>query len=426
MSGQTDVIGAATEVPDVPLRRNRNFQLLWSGSVFSSLSREMTDLAYPLLILALTGSPASAGAFGGVQLLTSLLVGMPVGEMADRFDRRRLLLVAGACRLAATASVVVALTAGVLTFPHLLAVAVLVGATEPLGGAARMVLIRGVVHPRRLTAALTQDEVRTHGAALSGPPLGGALYAIGAVVPILAAMAGHVLSLLTISLVRAPHARRAGPRSDENDPVLRRMAVGLRVLWQVPALRHATLIATMLNLVGAPLVLIAVVMLEDRGTAPAQIGLTVTAMAVGGLAGAALVQPLQRVLPPGALMLTSGFATALLIALLPAPLGSWWAAVPLCLLGLIGPSVRILVDVLIFRQVPDEQRGRVIAAFMTILGVGSSAGLFGAGLLLDRLSAVHATLVLAGLLTAAMLAALGSRSLRTARWPRDVDAVPGE
>ncbi|MFC6086887.1 MFS transporter [Sphaerisporangium aureirubrum] len=425
MTKPIEVAEETTEVPDAPLRRNRNFQLLWSGSVFSSLSREMTDLAYPLLILALTGSPASAGAFGGVQLLTSLLVGMPVGEMADRFDRRRLLLVANAFRFAATASVVLALTTGVLTFAHLLAVAVVVGATEPLGGAARMVLIRSIVPPRRLTTALTQDEVRTHGAALSGPPLGGALFAIASVVPIVTALVCQALSLLTISLVRPPrHGRRAAPRSDEGDPVLGRMAVGLRVLYQVPTLRHATLIAGMLNLVGAPLVLITVVMLEERGTAPGQIGLTVTAMAIGGLAGAALVQPLQRMLRPGALMLLSGFATALLIAVLPAPLGSWWVAAPLFALGLIGPSIRILVDVLIFRQVPDEKRGRVIAAFMTILGVGSSAGLFGAGLLLDRLSAVHATLVLAGLLIAAMLAALGSRSLRTARWPQDMDAVP--
>lgn len=424
MTEPHDVRKGTTEIPDVPLARNRNFQLLWSGSVFSSLSREMADLVYPLLILALTGSPAATGAFGGVQLLVSLLAGMPVGELADRFDRRRLLLVANACRLAATASVVVALTAGVLTFAHLLVVAALVGATEPLGGAARTVLIRGIVPSRQLTAALTQDEVRTHGAALSGPPLGGALFAVASVAPLLAALACHTLSLLTISLVRPPPgARRTAPRSDEDDPVLRRMAVGLRVLYRMPTLRYATLIATMLNLVGAPVVLITVVMLEDRGAAPGGIGLTITAMAVGGLAGAVLVQPLQRLLRPGVLMLGSGLATALLIALLPAPFGAWWAAVPLFLLGLIGPSVRILVDVLIFRQVPDEQRGRVIAAFMTVLGAGSSAGLFGAGVLLDRLPPVQAALVPAGLLMAAMLAALGSRTLRTAQWPRDLESA---
>ncbi|MDF5753141.1 MFS transporter [Spongiactinospora sp. TRM90649] len=418
MTRPSDV--AEGRVPDAPLIRNRDFQLLWTGSVFSSLSREMTDLAYPLLILSLTGSPAATGAFGGAQLLTSLLVGMPVGELADRFDRRRLLLLAQAVRLAATATVVLALTAGTLTFAHLLTVAVVVGATEPLAGAARMVLVRAVVPSSRLTAALTQDEVRTHGAALSGPPLGGALYAIAAAVPIVTAMACQVLSLLTVSLIRPPSAaRRTGPRSDENDPVLRRMAVGLRVLYRVPTLRYATLTATMLNLAGAPLVLITVVMLEDRGVPSGQIGLTVTAMAAGGLAGAALVGPLQRRLRPGVLMLACGLSTAVLITLLPAPFGSWWAAVPLFLLGLVGPSVRILVDVLIFRQVPDEQRGRVIAAFMTILGVGSSAGLFGAGLLLDRLAATHATLVLGGLLAACMLAAMAARGLRTARWPED-------
>ena len=143
-----------------PLRRNVRFQILWIGSTIGFLGIETADIAYPLAVLALTGSPAEAGLFGVLQTLATLLAGLPAGQVVDRFDRRRILVLAEAVRMLAAASVAMALAQHRLTLVHLLVVAAVLGASLPFGGTARLLLVRAVVPSEQLTAALTQEQVR--------------------------------------------------------------------------------------------------------------------------------------------------------------------------------------------------------------------------------------------------------------------------
>ncbi|MER5883127.1 MFS transporter [Streptomyces sp. NPDC001941] len=419
-----DVSPERDAAPDVPLRRNRGFQLLWTGSVFAFLGKEIAELAYPLVVLAVTGSPGWAGAFGGVQIFTSLLCGVPAGELADRYDRRRLLLCVEALRALATGSVVAAFLLDSVSLAHLLAVAVVVGAAQPLGGSTRMLLVRSLVPPRQLTAALTQEEVRSHAAALTGPPLGGALYAVAQVVPFLVTAFSFTASLVLTLFVRPPvEAPHAPMRADDKEPFVARMTVGLRALWSRPTLRAGTLFAAAMNTVTAPVILTVVVRLREQGMSSTAIGFTTMGLAVGGLAGTVLVAPLHRLLGPGVLMLWLGGTAFVLIGSLAAPWGRWWPTLALFLLGLGGPSMRVLVDILIFRQVPDEQRGRAVAACMTVFGAGASLGVFAAGQLLEHASGAVAVLVLAGVLAAAWCVGLRTRELRRAQWPEEHEAA---
>ncbi|MEU3762751.1 MFS transporter [Streptomyces albogriseolus] len=418
-----DTVQERHAAPKVPLRRNRGFQLLWTGSVFAFLGKEIAELAYPLVVLAATGSPGWAGAFGGVQIFTSLLCGMPAGELADRYDRRRLLLCVEATRALATGSVVAAFVLDGVSLPHLLAVAVVVGAVQPLGGSTRMLLVRSLVPPRQLTAALTQEEVRSHAAAMSGPPLGGALYAVAQVVPFVVTACSFAASLVLTLFVRPPvEAPHSPMRAAEKEPLLTRMTVGLRALWGHPTLRTGMLFAAAMNTVTAPVILSVVVHLREQGLSSTAIGFTTMALAVGGLAGTVLVAPLHKLLAPGVLMLWLGGTAALLIGSLAAPWGRWWPALALFLLGLGGPSMRVLVDILIFRQVSDEQRGRAVAACMTVFGAGASLGVFLAGQLLEHSSAAVTVLVLASVLAAAWCVGLRTRELRRAQWPEEQEA----
>lgn len=402
---------------EVPLRRNRNFQLLWSGSAFAFLGREITDLVYPLVVLAVTGSPAWAGAFGATQMFLSLLAGLPAGKLADTYDRRLLLVIMETVRAAATTSVLIAVLLDTVTLPHLLAVAAVVGAVQPLGGSARMLLVRAVVPPKQLTAALTQEEVRSHAAALGGPSLGGLLYATATVLPFAVTAVSFVVSLGCAMFVRPPARDRQS--IVDKDP---RMLAGLVQLWRVPILRHSTMFAAVLNAVSAPLILVVIVLLSRDGASPVIVGLTVAGLAVGGLAGTLLVRTLHDRLSPGALMLWLGGTAVVLIAALSLPLGPWWLATALFLLGLGGPSMRVLIDILIFRQIPDEQRGRTVTAFMTVLGVGSSLGMITSGLLLEYLSARAAILTLAVVLAIALGISISDRRIRSVQWPNETEA----
>jgi MFS family permease len=193
------------------------------------------------------------------------------------------------------------------------------------------------------------------------------------------------------------------------------------VIWQNVTLRSTVVLVAILNAAGAPLVLIVVVVLREQSTPPWQIGLATSAFALGGLAGAALVRPLHRMLPPGAILLCIGAVEALMFGLLPLPWGPGWVAGVLFLAMLGVPALRVLVDVLIFRQVPSELRGRAIAGVMSLFNLGMPLAVGLTGLLLARLSPRAALLILAAVVAVAVLCAAPSKALRTARWPEPAE-----
>jgi predicted MFS family arabinose efflux permease len=417
------------------LRRNRAFRLIWVGSAFSLLGLEAADVVYPLVVLGLTGSPGWAGLFGAVQLTASVVAGLPVGDLLDRHHPRRLLVAAEGLRLLTTVGVAVALGLHELTLVQLFVAAVVLGLVQPVSGGARMLALRTAVPKEQLTAALTADEVRSGAASLAGPPLGGLLLGVARMLPFVATAAFFLVSTLTAVLLRLPEqqggpAARPGPGSgagsgSASGPAPRywtRMFAGMGAVWQDVTVRGAVLLVAVLNAAGAPLVLVVLVVLRRHGTPAWQMGLVMAALALGGLVGAALVRPLHGLLRPGVLLLGLGVVEAAMFALLTLGRGPGWVAAVLFLSMLPVPALRVLVDVLIFRQVPAELRGRVIAGVMTLFTLGAPAGVALSGLLLQTLSARSALLVLAAVVAAAVLVALRSRTLWAARWPQDDDA----
>src|SRR5881396_1609433 len=83
------------------LRRNRDFMLLQGGQLLSNAGTQSTSIAYPLLVLALTHSPAKAGIVGFARALPAALFTIPGGVAADHWDRRRLMIAADVVRAVA-------------------------------------------------------------------------------------------------------------------------------------------------------------------------------------------------------------------------------------------------------------------------------------------------------------------------------------
>jgi MFS family permease len=424
---------AAGQAPDtdakpalLPLRRNKPFQTLWAGSAASALGISVADVAYPLAILGVTRSPADAGLFAAMQTVGQILSGLPAGHLVDHRSPRMLLIVAETGRALVTGLVVLALIMGWLTLPLLLIAAVLLGAGQPVVSAARLLMIRTVVPKEQLTRAMTQDEVRVNGSELAGPPIGGALYGLNMLahaVPFLFTMVSFLLSLAAGILVRVEPdrspARPGQPAEKDGGKQTAKdggMLAGVKLIWASPILRVTTMLLAAINSLGAGLSLITVVILRDQAVSSTQIGLALGAAAIGGLAGAALIRPLHK-LRPGALMILVASVLVPLLALLAVPFGPWWMAGLLFIAMLGVPSVRVLLDVLILRQAPPAERGRVVSAVMTLLTLGMPAGLALTGLLLQYLSAQTAVLIQAGLLGVAVLIGAIRPEVWQARWP---------
>ncbi|GAA1151498.1 MFS family permease [Kitasatospora gansuensis] len=415
----------AAERHDVPLRRNWRYQAMWSGAAASMLGTMVADTAYPLLLLAMTGSPLLAGAFGAVQFTASLLFGLHGGALADRRDRRVILIAADAVRVLATLSVPAALWLDCFTVWHALLVAALIGATTAYAGPVRTLAVRSLVPGHQLRQALTQDEVRVNGAVLLGPPLAGLLLGLGRAVPFLATALASLYSLATACLVRFDGRPAAAAGDGEKNEARENGGAleGLRQLWGNPVMRAIVGVVGVINLIGAATLLPLMVLLRDGGTSTTGTGLVLAGEAVGGLLGALLVRPLHRHLRPGRLLLAVAWAVVPLL-LTPALVSGPVALFLMLLVVSLGvPALRVMVDLLIFQQVPDALRGRVIAATMTLFMLGVPLGSFASGLLLDHLRPVVVLQLLTALLAVALLPATFNRPLRQALWPAQATAT---
>jgi MFS family permease len=195
----------------VPLRRNREFALLWGGEAVSALGSQLSLVAYPLLVLAATGSPAKAGVVGFARSLPIAVLALPAGMLADRLDRRRLMVGCDAVRALALASLPVALLAGSVPF----ALITLVALVDGTGFVATYVTERGAVRrlvpPEQLGEAVARNESRSFAAMLAGPPLGGVLFGLGRTVPFAVDAVSYALSAASKLAIRVDFQ---GPRGE--------------------------------------------------------------------------------------------------------------------------------------------------------------------------------------------------------------------
>src|SRR3989442_7651987 len=100
----------------VPLRRNRDFVLLQAGQLLSNLGTSSTSIAYPLLVLAVTHSAAKAGVVAFARSLPAAVILIPAGVAADRFSRRRLMIVADVVLVLAIRGLAAIVLSGAVAF----------------------------------------------------------------------------------------------------------------------------------------------------------------------------------------------------------------------------------------------------------------------------------------------------------------------
>lgn len=394
----------------VPLRRNRNFQLLWTGSAAALLGLFVAEIAFPLVILSLTGSPGLTSLFAAVQTGAAVLLGIPAGRLLDIKDRRAILIFAELARAAAAATVVTAFWLDQVGLAHLLVVAAVLGAAQPFG-AARILLIRTAVPAEQLTPAVTAEEVRNNAAELSGPPLGGLLYGIAPVLPFVFAVVMFVASTVTACFVRVPSITRDAAGSAGG------MFAGLAAVLREPTMRAVVMMIILVNGVAYAAQLIVIVLLRDGGTPPWQIGLALSGFAVGGLAGTALIPRLYGRLRPGVLLMTLVLFEVPVLLALAVPFGPWWVGLACLCFGLGVPAVRVLIDVLIIRQIPDEQRGRALGGVITLFTLSVPLGMIVTGALLEVVSPSATLVALATTLLLGVAYAASRPTLRHANWP---------
>jgi MFS family permease len=408
-------------VNHVPLRRNRDFVLLQIGQGLSTLGSTSTYVAYPLLVLALTHSPAKAGAVGFANVLPYALFALLAGVVADRVDRKRLMIAMDLVRAAAMASIVVALAAGVLTFWQVAAVAFVEGSAFVFFNIAEVGALRSVVSGGQLPEAAAAEQSRYAAVTLAGPSLGGALFGLGRSLPFLGDALSYAASILTLTWMRTPFQET---RERDPAPLRKQVREGVAWLWANAYLRTTALIFAVGNFAFSGIYLVFVVLAKRDGFSPAAIGALIAVFGAVSLVGSLAAPRLQRLLSMRSIMVGSEWVTAAIIlcAIAPGPYVLLACVLPIAFLS---PSLNSVVVGYRTAITPDHLVGRVSSVARNLAQLAAPLGPLVAGLLLDSFSARVTMLVLGGIALAVAVWTTVSPSIRNAPSLSDLEEHSG-
>lgn len=371
----------------------------------------------PLLVLAVTGSPLSAGLVAGARTAATVLAQMPAGVWVDRWDRRRTLVTGQLVQAGAAAALAALVAAGHPLLWMFLLLAVVDGVCTAFIGPARSIAVRGVVPPEQLRAAYAQEEARTHAAWLAGPPAGGLLFGLGHAVPFVVDAVTVLVSAVCTVAARVPRrpaiaAVPAGDPAPVRPSMGRELGAAFRWFWQQRGLRDVSGAVMMLNLLGGAAILPLIVLVGERGGNSVVTGAVLAASGIGGLVGALISNRTGALLPPGKLLLAIVTIFGGAVALETLPFGKWWPMIPFVCISLSTPAINVVMNAVVTRLVPEEMLGRMDAV-LTVVGRSlAPLGPILGGFLAATLGGAGALLCIGGglLLTAAVAAS--SRSLR--------------
>jgi MFS family permease len=405
-------VGSRPDEP-APLRRNRDFLLLWTGQAVSGLGASMAGIVYPLLTLAATRSVALAGLIGFVGMAVGTLMRLPSGVLADRWPRKPVMVVSDLARLLVTATIAVAVVMDRVTVHHLLAAAVISAACDVMFDSAQAVAVRDVVPSTQLPQALAHNEARGHLAGLAGQPLGGYLYGLGMSVPVLAHAASYLFSGVLIALIRRPLHDRGAERV--HLPIWRDIPTGLRFVWRNAFLRLNLLCAAGFQLVFSGLGLVVIASATQRGSASVDVGIAFAMGGVGGILGAWATKRLQAWLRPANLVVAFGCTATLSLAALGTTHQIYVTGALIAAAYFMAAPANAMLVAAMIQITPAELHGRVLSAVVLVAGAAAPVGPLFGGLLLEHggqaatfgiFSMITAALTLRMRLSPAMRAAL--------------------
>jgi MFS family permease len=384
------------------LRESKPFRRLSAGQVVSLIGRQITTVAVPYQVYTMTGSPVLVGLLGVAQVVPLISVSLAGGSIADRVDRRRLLLVTqmllGLCSLA--------LLLGALGHPPVVFVFVVVAlasSVAALDSPTRTAMVPNLVSPERLAGALSINIATFQTSLIAGPALGGIVIAhLGLAGAYLVDAASFVAALLAVWLL-PPQP----PRSTTREPMIAALRRGFAYIRRRRVILGSYAMDLSAMIFGLPRAVFPVLAATTFHSGAQGLGYLYAAPGVGAVLAALSSGWLSRSSRLGRVVVVSiavwgvaiiafGFVTAL-----------WVGLLCLAVAGAADSISAVGRNTIQQTLTPDELRGRLTATYFMVVVGGPFIGDFEAGLVAGvssaRVSVVSGgVLSLVGLVAAAI------------------------
>lgn len=370
------------------LWQNQAFLLLWAGRSISFLGTTLTTVLFPILVYQQTHSPLLTALLQACATAPYVLFGLFAGALADRVNRKALMVVSDSLNALLLASIPVALLLHVLSLFQMFLVLFLSETFYVWYDAANFGAVPALVGEDQIVSANSMQEVSVNLSNLVGPPLAGLLLAVfGPLLALSCDAFSYVISVLSLLLI--PHAFQAGRSTRLLDRTfLRRLrldiAEGIGFAWQQPGIRAVTLLSlgnTLTTGAVTGLLVVYGTRVLRFGANDGRLGLLFTALGVGALVASLLLPVLVRRVPAGRITLMSLSATPWPLLGLTLTSNMWLGEFLLGLWSACNGLTVLNGIALRQRLTPDHLRGRVNTTARVIGIAGMPLGAMMGGLI---------------------------------------------
>jgi predicted MFS family arabinose efflux permease len=354
-----------------PLRESRDFRLLEAGSLVTGLGTQATLVALPYQVFVLTGSAFQTGLIGGAEILPLAAGSLYGGALADRFDRRTLLLSCQLALVAVAAALSVAAIAGEPPVWILYLLAAAMAGASAVERVVRAAIVPNVVAPDQLRGAISFTYGLFTLTAVVGPGVGGLLIAaFGVAVP----YALDAVSCLGMAAAAAAMSRQPVEPGIVHEPVLRSIRSGLSfVRGQKPVMAGFVIDLSAMTF-GMPRALFPVLSLTVYHAGASGTGLLYASVAAGATVAALTTGWLLRARWLGRIVLgaVAAWGGFIVVAGL---VGEIWIAAGLFALAGAADSVSAVCRSTMSQTLtPDRMRGRMSSVFSLVVAGGPRLG----------------------------------------------------
>jgi MFS family permease len=400
----SDVEGARAGAPGATsLLSNAAFLRVWLTGGFAGVLRWLELLAISVYVLETTGSPFLVALMTFLRMAPMFLFGIPAGALADRYDRKRLLLVGLVVLAAAAAALALVAAQGRIALWHIAVGTFLNGMFWASEFPVRRIMLGEIAGVERLSRAMALESATSNATRMIGPALGGVLiqtiglygvYALGAIL------------YLACAVLVLPVAYRSAGAAGTAASLLAMLREGWRFARAERLIVGALAVTVIVNLWGfAYITMVPVIGERALGLSPVLIGVLMSTEGLGAVIGALLVARYDR--PGQYTRIYTGSSAAFLLGVLAFALSTWFplslALILLCGIGIAGFAV--MQSTIVFLAAPAAVRSRIMGLLTVAIGAGP-IGMLYVGVLADWLgaSAAVACLAVQGLIALALAA----------------------
>jgi len=368
--------GLPQESEPLPADRFAPFQLVWAGQGISALGDAFAFVAIPLLVFEATQSVTKMGTVSAIGVGAQVVGGLFSGAVADRVDRRKVMIACDLLRTVAYGLVPLCWGLGLRSMLLIYAVTAIGGLLGNLFGVAYVAALPQIVVGDRLQRANGQMAATQSLAYVVGPLLAGLVAArVGSAAALAIDALSFVLSAATLAVLRFGGVPAAAGAAPDRSP-----AAGIRYLWRDPLMRPMTALIVALGLtsnvgLAAGIMDLLVFHLKrDLLATSRTVGIVLALASIVAVLGAALAPAARRRLGFGACFL--GGTALQAVGLLSI---AWWGSVPVTALGgalwAAGLLLRSVSSQALRQQVtPPEMLGRAAAAYVLLAFAASALG----------------------------------------------------